>query len=193
MFLALVPDLVKFWFLKGEVAIPATPVPAIGLLPSPRFLASSPALPRTSVKLASKRNSRSRSRTRSRAKHQPEPEPLTQERIYANFVVPLAGLLGSIAARFYDMGGSPAASSKPVDEEQNGNERTPLLPRSERGSEESSVSRREKAARWMVHNAVIVFTTLLIATAIIILCVLFGGKSHTTAPRAPLLWSTNQS
>jgi hypothetical protein len=80
------------------------------------------------------------------------------------------------------MGGSPASSSKLPEEEQNGSERTPLLPRSERGSEESSVSRTKKAARWMVHNAVIVFMTLLIATVIIILCVFFGSRSRTTAP-----------
>lgn len=137
--------------------------------------------------MATKRRSRSRSRTRSRSKHRPKPEPTAQERIYANFVVPLAGVLSSIAARIYDMGSSPASSSKLPDEEQNGNERTPLLPRPERVSEESSVSTTKKAARWMAHNAVIVFMTSLIASAIIILCVFFGGEFCEIPPPLPII------
>lgn len=61
-----------------------------------------------------------------------------------------------------------------------GNERTPLLPRAERASEASDggEGRAKRAARWMTHNAVLVFMTLLITAVIIILCIFFGSKSY---------------
>ena len=124
--------------------------------------------------MGSKRKSRSRARSKSRFKPQPEPET-TQDRIYANFVIPLAGLLSSIAAGLYDMGASP---SKPQEENGNahGNERTPLLPQAERGSDAEEEPRTKRVKRWFATNAVAVFMTLLIAAVMIILCVFFGGE-----------------
>ena len=115
----------------------------------------------------------------------------------AIFVIPLAGLLSAVAARLYDWGHPVpeimgASLSKPQEESVNGNgnsnrlgnERTPLLPRSERASEDTE-GRAKKAAKWMAHNAVLVFMTLLITAVIIILCLFFGGKFCSTGERAP--------
>jgi hypothetical protein len=97
-------------------------------------------------------------------------------------VIPLAGILSSIAARFYDMGVSP---SKPQENGNgSGNERTPLLPRMERGAEGEGEPTAKRVKRWFSHNAVLVFMTLLVAAVIIILCVFFGGKPWPR-PRRP--------
>jgi hypothetical protein len=93
-------------------------------------------------------------------------------------VIPLAGLLSSIAAGLYDMGASPSRSqSQEENGNADGNERTPLLPQAERGrdAEEEPITKRVK--KWFATNAVAVFMTLSIAAVIIILCVFFGGES----------------
>ena len=75
------------------------------------------------------------------------------------------------------MGASP---SKPQEQKGNadGIETTPLLPQIESGGPENEAIPRVKSARtWCAINAVTVFMTMLIAAAIIILCVFFGGES----------------
>ena len=137
--------------------------------------------------MGSKRKSRSRSRSRRRQTKQ-ESGSTTSERIYANFVIPLAGTISSIAARLYDMGASPP---KPQPQE-NGrgdaseSERTPLLPQAEREPEGEDIPAAWRLTRWLATNAVLVFMTLLIAVVIIILCVFFGGESRGASPRTPL-------
>ena len=105
-------------------------------------------------------------------------------------MIPLAGVLSSIAARFYDMGASPP--KPPENGSGSGNERTPLLPRAERASDASDVGeeRAKRGARWMAHNAVLVFMTLLIAAVIIILCIFFGSKSRQSLNVA-WLWTNS--
>lgn len=138
--------------------------------------------------MGSKRKSGSRSRSRSRSKRQTEPETAStaSERIYANFVIPLAGIVSTVAARLYDMGASP---SKPQPQENGsgnatGDERTPLLPQAERGPEGNRVPTTKRVKRWFATNAVLVFMTLLIAAIVIILCVFFGSEYRGT-PLSP--------
>jgi hypothetical protein len=83
-------------------------------------------------------------------------------------VIPLAGILSSITARFYDMGAQSQKSR-----EQSETEHTPLLPESERHDLGTNA---KKGARWSIGNAVIILISLLIFVTIIVLCVFFGCK-----------------
>jgi hypothetical protein len=109
------------------------------------------------------RISRSRSRSREQRKQRP---------IFANFVIPLAGLLSGVTARLYDMG-EPASASQAhaVDE------RAPLLGGSENERSEREAPTR-RARRWVIRNAVIIFVSILLLAVIIILCIFFGSELH---------------
>ncbi len=117
------------------------------------------------------RISRSRSRSREQRKQRP---------IFANFVIPLAGLLSGVTARLYDMGEPASASQAHAVAE-----RAPLLGGSENERSEREAPTR-RARRWVIHNAVIIFVSILLLAAIIILCIFFGSELH----RSMLLQST---
>lgn len=129
------------------------------LIPAALNLADSCSIP---VKLASKKRSRTRSKSRSRSK------AAQKAPVFANFVIPLAGILSSVTARFYDMGVQSQKSR-----EQSETEHTPLL--SESGRHDSSTNAK-KGARWIICNALIILISLLIFVTTIVLCVFFGCK-----------------
>jgi hypothetical protein len=132
-----------------------------------------------SAKLASKKRSRSRPRSRTRSKSRSRSKAAQEAPTYANFVIPLAGILSSITARFYDMGAQSLKSR-----EQSETEHTPLLPESERHESKTYV---KKPARWIICNAVIlsISMSLLIFVTIIAVCTFFGCKrSISNLPHA---------
>jgi hypothetical protein len=85
-------------------------------------------------------------------------------------VIPGAGILSSITARFYDIGARSEDEIMPPNEEQ-----TPLLAPERYQENEEAVPPVKKTGRWIARNAVIVFATALILSVIIGLCVFFGG------------------
>jgi hypothetical protein len=121
--------------------------------------------------MGSTRKDRSRSRNK-RPSLQPQLE--TGAHRSSNFVIPLAGILSSVAARFYDMGGTDVIPKDTGNGR--GNERTPLLPQAKQSPEGDGEPTARKTRKWFATNAVAVYVTLLIAAVITMLCVFFGGK-----------------
>jgi hypothetical protein len=106
-----------------------------------------------------------RSTSKSRSK-QPDATPA-----FANFVIPLAGILTTITARLYDMAGPTPKSDA--------SERSPLLSPAKGTDDTAPTGQVKKAARWATRNAVIVFMSALILGIVITLCLFFGGKLNT--------------
>jgi hypothetical protein len=108
-------------------------------------------------------------------------EQRKQRPIFANFVIPLAGLLSAFTARLYDMAEPTSASQAHVDEV---DERAPLLgaPENERSEPQAPAKR---AGKWVARNAVIIFVSLLILAVIIVLYIFFASKLTTTCQNGP--------
>jgi len=68
--------------------------------------------------------------------------------------------------------GAVFSKSEPGDDA----ERRPLLTESDQNGGNGSVSQPEKAARWVIRNAIAVFLSVLILAVIIVMCVFFGSK-----------------
>ena len=69
------------------------------------------------------------------------------------------------------MGGAHTSTAQDERDE----ERTPLLPESERSIKHQPTGPTKKATRLVAHNVVIVFMTLLTLAVVVVLCVFFGS------------------
>jgi len=116
--------------------------------------------------------SRSKSRTRSKSKSQSRsksPKKQKQPRpVFAHFVIPLAGLLSAVTARFYDIG-------KTTGEIMDDPERAPLLD-SQKGGNCGTEASSKKATKRAIRNAIAYYMSLLILAIVIVLCVFFASK-----------------
>jgi hypothetical protein len=123
--------------------------------------------------LASKRRGRDRSKSRTRSKSRSRTNHKTESPIFVHFVIPLAGILSALTARFYDMGGqsSPSGSHAQDDTEQ-----TPLLGGPDRNERSEAEAPAKRAGKWVIRNAVLVFMSLLILAVIIVICIFFASK-----------------
>jgi len=141
--------------------------------------------------LASKRRGRDRSRLRIRSKSRTRSNHKQESPVFVHFVIPLAAILSTVTARFYDMGGQPSPS---VSQTQDDSERTPLLGGSERDERGEPEVPAKRAGKWVIRNAVLIFMSLLILAVIIIICIFFASKlqfpntlrSSTQLPELPL-------
>lgn len=89
---------------------------------------------------------RSKSKSKSSSKSRKAEGPTTK--IYANFVIALAGLLSVFASRLYDMGDRDSGqASRPQDDTEN----TPLLGETDVTSSPSGI---KKATKWITRHAV---------------------------------------
>jgi ABC-type Fe3+ transport system permease subunit len=122
----------------------------------------------------SKSKSRTRSKTRSKFKSRSLLDQRQQRPIFAHFVIPLAGLLSAFTARLYDMGETSTSQAPEVDE------RAPLLGASENERNTEPQAPVKRAGKWAVRNAVIIFMSLLVLAVIIVLCIFFASKSHSS-------------
>ncbi|KAI9648724.1 hypothetical protein NHQ30_003364 [Ciborinia camelliae] len=138
------------------------------------------------------------------------------ENTFANFVIPLAGLLTAVSTRLYDMGASTenlqkhgrpsvaervlnmcASSSRRVDDEDS--EEAPLLRKEANSSEDSystsnswTIKSKKTKWRWFVQNTARVLGALLVTIMIVSACLFFAGMdipvlSHSSFSPAMLL------
>lgn len=122
-------------------------------------------------KLAPKRDSKgisiSKSKERPTSKSRPESQWETPN--FAYLVIPLAGILSAVTARFYDLGA-------PSSDDMTDSERAPLLSEQREQDANGGTTPVKKAGKWVARHAVALFASFLILAVVVILGVFFGGR-----------------